>query len=109
MKLSSYQRAWCLCYNRPAMRKPGWQVTATTIYCDAVDDEATLIVSGEDASIVCTIYQKYAEPYKKLASEMAKKGQKLGRTLKCEGPLCRRMTDYRDRLFTKDEEGKAGQ
>jgi hypothetical protein len=91
------------------MTKPGWQVTATTIYCDAVDDEATFIVSGEDASVVCTIYQKYGQPDKKLTSEMAKKSQKLGRTLKCEGPLCRRMTEYRDRLFAEDEEGNAGQ
>ena len=88
------------------MTQTGWQVTATTIYCDAVDDEATLIVRSEDKSVVCTVYPKYGQPDKELASTMAKKSQMLGHTLKCEGPLCRRMIAYRDRLFGEEEEGK---
>jgi len=88
------------------MTQPGWQVTATTIYCDAVDDEATLIVKYDEKSVVCTAYPKYGQPYKKLTSRMAGRSQKLGRHLKCEGPMCRRMVEYRNRLFAEDEEGK---
>ena len=91
------------------MSQTGWQVTATTIYCDAVDDEATLIVKYEDRSVVCTAYPRYGQPDKKLTSQMAEKSQKLGRHLKCEGPLCRRMITYRDRLLAEEtEEGMGG-
>ena len=38
-----------------------WQITATTIYCDAVDDEVTLLVYT-DRSVRCTGYKKYGEP-----------------------------------------------
>jgi hypothetical protein len=37
-----------------------WQVTATTIYCDAVDDNVMIIVY-KDGSIRCTGYKKYVE------------------------------------------------
>ena len=33
-----------------------WQVTATTIYCDAVDDDVTLLVY-KDGSAKCTGYK----------------------------------------------------
>jgi hypothetical protein len=89
------------------MKNPGWQVTATTIYCDAVEDEATLIIKSEDESIVCTIYPKIRQPYKKQAAEMGKKSQKLDRQLKCEGPLCWRMIEYRNRSFDEDKGEKA--
>ena len=36
-----------------------WEITATTVYCDAVDDEVTLIVY-RDGTIKCTGHQKYA-------------------------------------------------
>ncbi len=80
---------------------PGWQVTAATIHCDAVDDEATLMVRYEDQSVSCAAYPRYGRPDKKLAAIMKKKGRRSGRQLRCEGPLCRRMTEYRDRLFAE--------
>jgi hypothetical protein len=36
-----------------------WEITATTIYCKAVDDEVTLLVSA-DGTCRCTGRQKYA-------------------------------------------------
>ncbi|MFH1169210.1 MAG: hypothetical protein V1691_00810 [Chloroflexota bacterium] len=82
-----------------------WQITATTIYCDAVDDDVTLVVH-KDWSAECVGYRKrYCQPDRELARLLAKKGQKLGRKLACEGPQCRRIAQYRDRLSA--EEGAA--
>ncbi len=45
----------------------GWQLTAITIYCDAVDDEVTIILH-KDGAITCTDYRKYTEPSKETDS-----------------------------------------
>jgi len=74
-----------------------WQVTATTIYCDAVDDDVTILVY-KDWSTKCTGYKKYVESLDKERAKMLhKKAKRLGRNLKCEGPQDYRVTSYRDR------------
>lgn len=82
-----------------------WQVTATTIYCDAVDDEVTLLVY-KDGSAKCIAYQRYGEPDKETARLMREKESQLKRRLCCEGPECYRLIQYRDKLFS--EEAKKG-
>ena len=80
-----------------------WQVTATTIYCDAVDDEVTILLY-KDGSIRCTGYKKYVEnPNKETAQVLKKKGKRLGRNLKCEGPQNSRVTIYRDKLTAEEK------
>ena len=80
-----------------------WQGTATTIYCDAVDDDVTIIVY-KDGSIRCTGYKKYVEnPNKEKAQMLKKKGKRLGRKLKCEGPQDYRVTSYRDKLTAEEK------
>ena len=80
-----------------------WQVTATTIYCDAVDNEVTILVY-KDGSIRCTGYKKYVEnPDKETTQMLKKKGKRLGRNLKCEGPQDSRVTSYRDKLTTEEK------
>jgi hypothetical protein len=75
-----------------------WQVTATTIYCEAVDDDVTLIVD-KDWNVTCTGYKKYSTNLsKETAGILKQKSRRLGRSLKCEGPHDSRVTDYRDRL-----------
>jgi hypothetical protein len=82
---------------------PDWQVTATTIYCDAVDDDVTIIVH-RDWSTSCTGYRKYLENLGKETAKMLKrKAKRQGRDLRCEGSLDYRVTDYRDRLATQDK------
>lgn len=78
-----------------------WQITTTTIYCDAIDDEATVLVYG-DGTIKCIGYSKYGNPSRDIAKLLKKKSKKLNRTLKCDGPECHRVTDYRDKLFAED-------
>ena len=83
-----------------------WKVTATTIYCDAVDDEVTLLVY-KDGSVKCIGYSKYGQPNKGVAGLMEKKSRQLKRQLKCESPECYRVVQYRDKLFA-EESGKEG-
>lgn len=80
-----------------------WQITATTINCDAIDDEATLMVF-KDGSVKCAAYPRYCPPDKRTAAALAKRAEKSGRHLECEGPLCSRMTRYRDEQFNKKME-----
>ena len=80
-----------------------WQVTATTIYCDAVDDEVSLMVY-KDGSAKCVGNEKYREPDKETARLMAKKSKGLGRKLECEGSECWRVIQYRDKLFAEETE-----
>lgn len=80
-----------------------WQVTAKTIYCDAVDDDVTIMVY-KDWSTRCTGYKKYVESLNKETAEMLKKkAKRLGRNLRCEGPLDHRVTEYRDKLAAEDK------
>ena len=80
-----------------------WQVTAATIYCDAVDDEVTILVY-KDRLVKCTGYRKYGEADKKIAKVMKRKSKQLKRQLECEGPECYRVIQYRDKLFAEETE-----
>ena len=72
-----------------------WQVTATTIYCDAVGDEVTLIVY-KDGAVKCTGYKKYYETSRETMNLVKERGKQLNRKLECEGPRCRQAIQYRD-------------
>jgi hypothetical protein len=78
-----------------------WQLTATSIYCDAVDDDVTIIVK-KDWTTRCTGYKKYVENITKEIAAVLKK-KKLGRELRCEGPLDYRVTNYRDKLISEEK------
>lgn len=81
----------------------GWQLTATSIHCDAVDDDVTIIVNN-DWTATCTGYKKYgANISKEIASMLKKKGRKLGRELRCEGPSDYRVTSYRAKLSSEEK------
>jgi len=84
-----------------------WQVTATTIYCDAVDDDVTLMVY-KDRSTRCVGYKKYIESItKETAKELKKRAKKLGRELRCEGPECSKVITYRDEVFAGEAAAKS--
>jgi len=91
-----------VCYNTDVMSKPTWQLTATTVKCEAVDDEITIMVYP-DGSVKCASYAKYGATDKKTLAAIEKKVKKTGLTLNCEGPLCRRITDYRDKIMSEEE------
>ena len=84
-----------------------WQITATTIYCDAVDEEVTLMVH-KDWSTKCTGYRKYGEPSKDMLNILKEKSKQLKRQLGCTGLECPRVTEYKEKLST-EEADKGGE
>ena len=78
-----------------------WQLTATTIYCDAVDDEVTLMVY-KDGSTKCTGYGKYYPPGREIKKLLEKKSKRLNRRLECEGIECYRVVQYKEKLFAEE-------
>jgi hypothetical protein len=45
---------WCFSLRRGTRRAvPEWEITATTIHCDTVDDEVTILIT-RDATATCT-------------------------------------------------------
>jgi (2Fe-2S) ferredoxin len=85
-----------------------WQVTAATIYCEAIDGEATVLVY-KDGSVKCVSYQKYAEPDAEVVKSQLKKDRRFNRQLACQGPECHRLIQYRDRLFAEEAKGDRGE
>ena len=81
-----------------------WQVTATTIYCDGVDDEVTILVY-KDWSVKCTGFKKYVESGAG-AAKLLNKSKRLKRRLNCIGPECNRVLQYKENLLS--EEGEKG-
>jgi hypothetical protein len=81
--------------------KPGWQVTAKTIYCDAVDDEVTMLVY-KDFSAHCTGYKKYNQPNDITRGLIKKKTRQLKRLLKCEGEQCPRVVSYKEKIQAEE-------
>jgi len=80
-----------------------WQLTATTIYCDTADEEVTLLVY-QDGSAKCTGYKKHGEPDKEMPAKGG--GKQLKQQMKCDGPECYRLIQYKDKLFS--EKGQKG-
>jgi len=73
---------------------PDWEITATTVYCEAVDDEVTLMVYG-DGTCKCTGSEKYSAADKKTKSSSGVKKRE------CTGVDCTILTAYRDSLLKK--------
>jgi len=79
-----------------------WQITATSIYCSAVDDDVTVMVD-KDWNTSCTGYKKYFENIsRETASILKKKSKKLGKALKCTGLINCGASLYRDKLITEE-------
>jgi len=83
-----------------------WQITATTIHCDAIDEEVTLLVY-KDWSTKCTGYKKYGQPSKEMLDLLKKKSKRSKRQLECTGLECPRITQYKEKLLS-EEPGKGG-
>ncbi len=80
-----------------------WQITVTTIYCDAVDDDVSLMVD-KDLNIRCTGYRRYITNFDKETDRILRqKSRKLGRNLRCEGPQDFRVTRYRNELIAEEK------
>lgn len=97
------------------LNKPGkqggfmadWVMTATTIYCEAVEDEVTLMVN-RDGSAQCTGKNKYAEPTTDTARMMKTKCRELSKTLRCDGLKCDWIARYWQKLMAEEDNAAAG-
>jgi TATA-box binding protein (TBP) (component of TFIID and TFIIIB) len=78
-----------------------WQTTAKTIYCDAVDDEVTILIF-KNFSVHCTGCKKYTELNDITQNIIKEKNHKLKRTIKCEGEQCPRVTGYKENILAEE-------
>jgi hypothetical protein len=82
------------------LKPAGWQITATTISCDRVDDYVTVMVHG-DWTYSCTWCSRY-----KLASAGGAgrkySGDIKSRISRCQGPDCSLVLAYRDKLIAEE-------
>jgi hypothetical protein len=79
----------------------GWQITATTIRCDMVDDLITIMVY-KDWSAKCVWYARYK------GAALDNHRKKFSRGVKakiagCQGPDCKYVLDYRDKLIAEEK------
>ena len=84
-----------------------WQVTATSIYCNSIDEEVTIMVY-KDWSLKCTGYNKYGEPDKNTLNILKERSRKSGRQLKCEGLQCQQLTQYKEKLSAEEAKKSIG-
>ncbi len=78
-----------------------WQITAKTIFCEAVDDEVTVLVYN-DGLTRCTGCQKYNRPTSITLRTIKEKTRRLKHPIKCEGEPCPRMTAYKDKILAEE-------
>jgi hypothetical protein len=74
-----------------------WQITATTVRCNMVNDDVTLLVY-KDWSVKCTGFTKYGKTGKSTSNRDR-------HNHKCEGTECQLAVQYRQKL--QEEEAKA--
>ncbi len=77
-----------------------WQITATTIHCDLVDEFVTLMIKKE-WSASCAWYKRYKQ---KVIEDKKQKFDKktMLKIGKCAGPDCMYVTGYRDKLIKEE-------
>ncbi len=85
-------------------KQPNWQLTATTINCDAVDDEVTILVY-KDWTVKCTAHAKYTSS-RGASRLLRKKSLSLKRQLGCLGPECPKVIQYREKLLSEESKNE---
>ena len=78
-----------------------WQITAKTIYCEAVEDEVTVMVY-KNSTVRCTGCKKYTEPTAITIVAIKEKSRCLQRPIKCEGESCGRVTAYKEAILSQE-------
>ena len=82
------------------LQPANWQITATTIHCDKVDDFVTIMIN-KDWSMKCAWYNRYKQ--KAIDNPKQKFDKKIRAKMeKCEGPECSYLTEYRDKLIQEE-------
>jgi hypothetical protein len=82
-------------------RMSNWQITAKTIFCEAVEDEVTVIVY-KDQKVHCTGFKKYTEPNDITRKLVKEKSRRLQRSIQCEGEGCSRVVAYKATVLSQE-------
>ncbi len=77
-----------------------WQITAKTIFCEAVDDEVTILVQKSGVTR-CTGCRKYDQPNDITRTLVKEKTRKFKGTIKCEGENCPRVSSYKKQILAE--------
>ena len=77
-----------------------WQVTAVTVKCPCIEDEATIIVNA-DWTAKCTGMLKYTND-RNASLQLVKRSMEYRRVLDCKGVSCPTISTYIEKL--KNEE-----
>jgi hypothetical protein len=77
-----------------------WQVTAVTLKCPNIADEATIIINN-DWTVKCTGMVKYAKD-RKAGIELVKRSMEFRRTLECKGLNCPTIANYIEKLINEE-------
>lgn len=86
------------------LQPANWQVTATTIHCELVEDFVTIMVN-KDWTTRCAWYKRYKQEALEDAKRKFSKAirQKIE---KCDGPECSYLTEYRAKLLREESSSK---
>jgi len=85
------------------LQPANWQITATTIHCDMVDDFVTIMIN-KDWSMKCAWYNRYKQ---KAIDENKKFNKEIKNKIeKCQGPECSYLIEYRDKLIQEESDTK---
>ncbi len=78
-----------------------WEITATTLHCDFIDDLVTITVT-RDWLAKCSWYLQYKGNTDKNQPKIDRATK--GKITKCKGPDCPAVTKYRDKLMAEESE-----
>jgi len=83
-----------------------WEMTSTTIHCDDVKEDVTLLVAN-DMSVRCTGQEQHQKNKKCRAEVLLRsESRKLGKW-KCKGVNCPRLGAYKDKILSEETNRKA--
>lgn len=85
---------------RTDVKPANWQITATTIQCDYVNEAVTLMVD-RDWTVRCTWYRRYKQKAREDSKKKFEKAISL-KIEKCRGTECPLALNYRDKLMQQE-------
>jgi hypothetical protein len=85
---------------RADIKPAAWQITATTINCQHVNDAVTLMID-RDWTTRCTWYRRYKQKSNEDKKQKFENKIKLKIT-QCAGPECPIAISYRDKLIKEE-------
>lgn len=87
-------------YNLPPTK---WQKTVTIIHCTYIDENVSIMIKN-DWSSECTGYKQFMDSrHHGKVKNKYDKNSKIG-IKKCQGPLCKHVLDYRNKLIDEERE-----